>query len=423
MLDGDWSSDVCSSDLLSAVHTIAEGIKRFPTRENQMGIYRSLYENLSADLRGYLGLADPDDVEAHPVEYGLSKITEWNKAIIDHKDQVIGSVAFDPGSLDDYFNCRTDIGTGEESDRSGCDSDCTFHPGGIIASYTWNHKGNISCVKDQGPTRGTCCAFAVISATEYWVSRTKNLRVNLSEQALYNRMTFNWVRSDLVDGYYISDALDYAIQTNYLIPFENQWNYNPSKKRVPAKNANGDIIRLYYSCDNYNETCSNSVHQSEYVCNSTGTQCAISVPDINPDSLGYRLKSGHVIWDHNDPDASFVRALIYLALGDPVLIQVPVLAQFDAAHETGYVTYQSGDHDDPAIGKKSTNRGNHIMHVVSYIDNKDLPPGAPDGSGGGYFIVKNSWSNCWGDGGYVYLPYAFIKEYTQYGSVLTAIRE
>ncbi len=419
--NGRQSKVITLGDMM-AVHTIAEGIRIFPTRNNQLGIYRRLYSSLSADLIGHLGLVNPDDVEAHPVEYGVTQITAFNASIIEHKAQVIGTLAIDPGNLTDYFNCRTDIGTGAESDRVGCEADCTFLPGGIVASYSWNHKGSVSCVKDQA-NRGTCCAFAVVSATEYWVSRKKNLRVNLSEQALYNQMTYNWVRSDLVDGYYISNALDYAISNNYLIPFENQWNYNPSRNRTEDKNIDGDIVRLRHSCDNYNETCSNSAHQSEYVCNASGTQCGFSVPNINPDSRGYRLKSGHVIWDHNDPETSFVRALIYLAMGDPVLIQVPVLDQFDDAFETGYVTYVSGDHDDPAIGKKSTNRGNHIMHVVSYIDNEDLPQGAPNGSGGGYFIVKNSWSTCWGDGGYIYLPYAFIKEYTQYGSVLTAIKE
>jgi C1A family cysteine protease len=38
-----------------------------------------------------------------------------------------------------------------------------------------------------------------------------------------------------------------------------------------------------------------------------------------------------------------------------------------------------------------------------------IPAGTPPGSGGGYFIVKNSWSNCYGDGGYVYLPWDYVS--------------
>jgi hypothetical protein len=407
-------------------HSIAEGIKIFPTRSNQLGIYRGIYENLSQDLISELELVDPDIIETHPVEYPVSTIVNLNNRFTysDNTDKIIGSITITPGTLPNIFDCSTDYGNGSNGDRTDCETTCGFQNGGIFKNYTWNHKGNLTCVKNQG-RRGTCCAFAVISATEYWVGRKLDTRVNLSEQALYNQMLFNWVRRDYGDGYYISDTLDFAVQNSYLIPFENQWNYNASPNRVDVLNYKKDLVNYKYSCYNYGETCSNTTHQSGYVCNSSGTQCGYQVPDINPNSQGYRLKSSHVIWDHNDRATSFARILIYLAMGDPVLIQVPVLDQFDAAFETGYVNYVAGDVDDDSIGKKSTNRGNHIMHVVSYIDNNDLSelvPGAPEGAGGGYLIVKNSWTNCWGDGGYIYLPYNFIKEYTQFASVLKAIR-
>jgi len=420
-LNDDRTRQVITLGRKNSIHAMAEGLRVFPTWDNQLNIYKRLYNTItSPDIRGTLGLVDPSLVESNPGDYSVEQIDTWNRGFIEYMDTIIDAIAAVPFTPSPIIDCSQDTGTDADSDRSGCDPACGFQAGGIFSNHTWNHKDALSCVKDQGPTRGTCCAFSVVSATEYWVKRNFEIKVNLSEQALYNQMCLRWVRSDFVDGYYISNALDYAINEGYLIPFEDQWNYNPSLNRI-----NLDGGGFSNSCVSYVETCSDTAHQSEYGCNSSGEECGYYVPEKNPNHYGYRLKSGHVIWDFNQPETSLVRVLIYLALGDPVLIQVPVLAQFDAARFDGFVQYVAGDVDGPPGSEiKSSNRGNHIMHVVSYIDNEDLAtilPDAPAGSGGGYLIVKNSWSNCWGDGGYVYLPYDFVKEYGQYGSVLTAI--
>lgn len=418
-LQGGGTSHVITLGEKEAIHSIAQGIRVFPTRPNQLEIYRSLYEIAPPSLRQELELPEPDLVSN--IAYTVDDIRRLNARLVGFSDSIIDAIEVLPGVIvPGQFECSGDIGTGTGADRyAEDDQQCGFEGTGIFVNYGFNHKSKLTCVKNQAG-RGTCCAFAVVSATEHWVNRRLDARVNLSEQALYNRMKFDWVRDDRHDGYYISDALDYAIAEGYLLPFESQWNYNPSLIRDELQG--GGFLR---SCDGYTETCSNSSHQSAVVCNSTN-QCAYEVPEKNPDFLGIRLKSGHVLWDWHEPDISFVRILIYLAFGDPVLIQVPVLDQFDAAHETGFVTYVAGDHDDPATGQKSTNRGNHIMHAVGYIDNDELSallPDAPLGSGGGYVIVKNSWGTCWGDGGYVYLPYDYLREYTQYASVFTAIHE
>ncbi len=87
--------------------------------------------------------------------------------------------------------------------------------------------------------------------------------------------------------------------------------------------------------------------------------------------------------------------------GHPVGMSAATNTAFDAPDTNGYVTQRSG----------LRNRGNHATLIVGWIDNSALPQGAPVGSGGGYFIVRNSWGNCYGDQGHVYLPYNWVKEY------------
>jgi C1A family cysteine protease len=46
--------------------------------------------------------------------------------------------------------------------------------------------------------------------------------------------------------------------------------------------------------------------------------------------------------------------------------------------------------------------GGHAVFAVGYQDDSSW-------SGGGYFIVKNSWGTNWGDKGYFYFPYAYAS--------------
>jgi len=74
----------------------------------------------------------------------------------------------------------------------------------------------------------------------------------------------------------------------------------------------------------------------------------------------------------------------------------------------GFTVYDSFESDDvaktgvvpiPALGEKVL--GGHAVFCVGYRTDSAV-------AGGGALIVKNSWGTGWGDGGYFYLPYAFV---------------
>jgi autotransporter-associated beta strand protein len=57
--------------------------------------------------------------------------------------------------------------------------------------------------------------------------------------------------------------------------------------------------------------------------------------------------------------------------------------------------------------EQGPSRGGHAVLITGYHDDAALP-------GGGYFIVKNSWGDWWGDGGYGKIPYSAFGTYSQW---------
>jgi Papain family cysteine protease len=125
----------------------------------------------------------------------------------------------------------------------------------------------------------------------------------------------------------------------------------------------------------------------------------------------YRVTSGASFWNPADPEVSTELILLNLAFNNGVTLGFWDTTRFDDLSKRhgpndflGFLQYDPSDFAE--------SRGGHVVHVVGYVTNHDLQyrdPFAPLGAGGGYFIVKNSWGRCWGDGGYGYLPWAYVK--------------
>lgn len=410
------------------ISRIADSIRGFGTFQNQLAMYETSYGIIRDN--GYHGLddvlVDPQLIREHPDEFSAERLMALNQDIADSARDIIPILPVIPG-LRTPGDCSNDIGNGTGMDRGhGAYPDspeCTMDPQGIYLNESWAGKYDNTCVKDQWK-RGSCVAFAVTAATEYEIKKRKGVSVNLSEQALYNQMKLIWERMDYGDGFTNTKAWKDSIANGYLQPFEFQWNYNPSPNRT--EDTVGDKVVGYHdSCVGYSETCSDTTHQSAVFCfffpTKPAVQCGYLSPPINPDHYGYRLKTAWQLWNPDTKSSlqSLNLALLYLAAGDPILIGIPVTPSFDAAGhrsgaESGIVDYLG--YEDPV-----TFGGGHALLAVGYVFNEDLPPGVPDGDGGGYVIVKNSWSSCWGDGGYVYLPFEYFRMYVGGADVITDV--
>jgi len=75
----------------------------------------------------------------------------------------------------------------------------------------------------------------------------------------------------------------------------------------------------------------------------------------------------------------------------------------------GFKVYESFESDAvakdgkmPMPGASEQAIGGHAVFVAGYQTD-------PATAGGGYLIVKNSWSTSWGDKGYFYMPYAYVR--------------
>jgi len=429
-----WERDFVTMGHRYWQRTVVEGRKRFATRENQEAIYREVVSNLPGSWAVELDLPDPDNLDP-----GLSagEIQDLTRVVTgpDISAAILADLVFPnaPDGPPRYLdNCMEAIGASADSAElagSLYDGSCDLDPDGIVARYDFPLRDHMTCVKDQGH-RGTCTGFASTGAIEAAVSRTHDLRVNLSEQAYYNQArlhwdgvfySLDWTLSSL-DGLLAERGLRGMVDDAWLLYFEEQWPYNASPNRTEtcALTEGGQCVaaRFQHSCDDYEGfACSDSTHQGRLHCTDYGfvRVCGYSAPQYNPMSYGYRIFGATQIWDPTDVEFSIALTKIVLAIGKPVILGHPITTRWDLAAATdGYINYLAGD----------TNKGGHGSLIVGFIDNDDLAtyvPTAPAGAGGGYFIVKNSWSNCSGDGGFIYVPYDSVREYTPDLTVLHGV--
>jgi Papain family cysteine protease len=396
-------------------HQVATALRTYGTHDNQVALYSTLAGSIDAATLAAYGVLDPTLVATYPLRYTTQQVMASAKVLADNWQTVISGANL-AGVVPYLPSCTIDVGKGSGGDRSENASFCTFKPGGPFANWAFPMQRDLTCVKDQG-RRGTCVAFATVGGVEYQVHKKYGTSVNLSEQAYYNRIAAAWDPRLFEDGAYVSDMLTRAEGESWLFPLEDHWNYNPSLNRfhdfAPDKVT---ITGLHKSCDGYGEFCSDTAAQGVLNCTTVnGNRLCVTLPvDNNLDGSGYRVTTHSQIWDPTNPTVSASLMLLATVFKNPVVWSFHVTPYMEF-QLNGFVTYVAGE----------KNRGNHATLIVGFITNQmlvDMSLVAAPGDGGGYFIVKNSWTNCWGDGGYFYVPYSFVRDYTVEASILHEVQ-
>ena len=108
---------------------------------------------------------------------------------------------------------------------------------------------------------------------------------------------------------------------------------------------------------------------------------------------------------HDPPDKTPAKVLTqlktYLAKGHPAMFGFTVYNSIDQAEETGRIPYPS---------KKERIEGGHGIVAVGYNDKIKIKNTHDDQETTGALLIRNSWGKSWGEDGYGWLPYDYVRK-------------
>jgi C1A family cysteine protease len=397
----------------AVLSSLADSIQAASNAGQQLALYQSLYSQYGVLYPQLCGVPAASDGCANltapaaltlPSALQNASLGAIKGALQTLTSQGIKIINRIPLPVDDghFASCSTNIGASLKATNvdfgDQTHSSCTSQSStGLLKNFNWPNKNLLTCVKEQGG-RGTCHIFAATSAVEELIARDTGDRVNLSEQDFMEHEKLLWHPNYSHDGGNAHTDLNDAQKSSYQFAYENQWDYNPA-----------------HSCTKYpypslEPGCSDSTPEAPEDCynQSFGWTCYYFTAPISNPRSPYMSDGAVSLWDSN-ADLMFGNILIQLAFNNAVILGFSETDNFHYAptkgSKAGYVEYDAAD--------LLTVKGGHAVHVVGFIDNATLAANAatksvPAGSGGGYFIIKNSWGTCAGDDGFYYLPVDYL---------------
>jgi hypothetical protein len=387
----------------------ADGLTDTLARANQEAHYRSLHDLLPVDQRA--GLPDPADVTAFAA---LS-----DAAMAAHARELVRRIE----QYVPHENVQESTAPGVArkigifSPLTGCSN---HHPLNLFLQYDWPLKAYTTRIRNQR-SRGTCVAFATIGGIESLIRRQTGVNTNYSEQELYAVAKGVWfpTANSYGDGLSSGNLVAELKDRNFRIDADQRWPYNGSALRVDDE----DDRTYSMSCTGYdNPYCSDTNHQMKVACTAVGNQhVCIATRPPGVTGAGHdpaRLTSTVSLWNSFEPENSLASIRAHLNALHPVVFTFDADDWFSAAANSGLIldiTDQPNPDENAGVVSIADGGagevGGHAVLIVGYLPNGQIPDasGAPNGAGGGYLIVKNSWG-CAGDGGYVYLNYDWAAD-------------
>ena len=402
---GTGQQTIISNGISTKLSGLYRGVVFAGDRLQQLSLYRRAYNRLPPGFN-VNGVYPPapsslNFADLETIQYALSLIGDaWESIILQLPP---------PNTPPSTVDCDGEVGTTPTHDRYGDRSGNNLCEPGAFGLYRnltdqeFPLRKYLTCIKNQGQ-RGTCHTFAATSAFELMVSMNHGIKANFSEQDLMEHYRLLWSPGWEHESGDSWELLTDAISNNYYFAYEKSWEYNPSLSQTFDANT-GVFVN---ACQDYPSTqpgCSDSAPQAPGRCTGFNLRgvpfpvCALHDAGV-PESK-YRPTALTPFWNINNVELSKEYMILSIAFNDAVLFGLNITPNFKKGGNGGYVVYNSDD--------ISVNAGSHFVHVVGLATNDNLPKGAPQAHGGGYFIVKNSWNNCTGDGGYLYLDWDYVK--------------
>ena len=214
-----------------------------------------------------------------------------------------------------------------------------------------------SPIEDQGQL-GSCTANAGAGIIEYYERKSFGRHIEASRLFLY-KVTRNLMKMSGDTGAYLRTTI--GAMVIFGVPPEEYWPYTDDPKSFD----NEPPAFCYSFAQNY-KTLMYYRH--------------------DPASAG--------------PDAVIERLKTYLAAGHPAMFGFSVYSSIEQAAETGEIPFPS---------PRDRMEGGHAIVAVGYDDKKEIRNEHADRPETGALLIRNSWGKAWGEAGYGWLPYAYVK--------------
>lgn len=418
------------------VRSVANSTRAIKDKESLFAVYRGLYQTV---IRLRLGgaLPKPEDLVNSSIEDIEINIHTANSLILENSSSAVkgGNVQTISGVLRSATsNVNQTLACDGSDYGAGTGADAYYRilnapaQNGIFSKTNFPLKPYLTCIKNQG-ARGTCTAFSIVAGMEMAVMQKYNLKINLSEQALYfqGKGVLDTAQEDQnTDEYNDFEYLNYSKNSGYRVPFENYWNYNPNYFLGACDN------NIYNGRKNI-EYCSYTPSQGMPVSayQKDGVQLFGLLSQITNPNLGVKITRDNgflnipVLNLNNLSDFQF---FVGALAASPVVFAVTMVN--DSLISSNGFFPDPGSFQYPLpVGTYS---GGHAMLAIGFVSNQTVfnflgssaPAYAQNNKSSpynGYFIVKNSWGIGFGDGGIIYIPDSYIKNNIYWAYAITGI--